>query len=107
MKIAISSRGAGLGAWLHPEFLTSNFIVIVDDEDNFTYIENKTNKNSEKDELELAQEMLEEQIDVLITGQLSKACFDLLQKNHVKIVLVEKGSVLEAVEAFRHDTLKY
>ena len=31
MKIAVSSKGAGLGAWIHPDFLTCNFIVVVDE----------------------------------------------------------------------------
>lgn len=35
MKVAVTAKGAGLGAWLDPVFETCLQIVIVDDRDRF------------------------------------------------------------------------
>ena len=105
MKIAVSSKGAGLGAWIHPEFLTCNFIVVVDDQRDFSAIENQTNRQTESDEKLLADKLIDKGIEIFITGIVSRKTVDFLKNNGIAVYLANEGSILELIEQAKQGNL--
>ncbi|MGQ9648147.1 MAG: hypothetical protein ACUVWO_16595 [Thermodesulfobacteriota bacterium] len=78
MKIAVTAKGAGLGAWLDPNFESCLQIVIVDDRDRFEAWMNPYRETYTKNNLALATRLVKEKIDVLVTGSISS---ESLEKN--------------------------
>lgn len=105
MKVAVTARGAGLGAWLDPVFETCLQIVIVDDHDHFDAWMNPYREVSAMDSLALARKLAEENVDVLVTGSISPQALSLLKESGIKVLSAERGSILELVEAARNHTL--
>lgn len=105
MKIAVTAKGAGLGAWLDPVFETCMQIVIVDDHDRFEAWMNPYREMNMADSLALARKLAEEKIDFLVTGSISPQALNLLSESGIKVRLAEQGSILELVEAARNRTL--
>ncbi|MDP2966742.1 MAG: NifB/NifX family molybdenum-iron cluster-binding protein [Pelolinea sp.] len=105
MKIAVSSKGAGLGAWIHPDFLTCNFIVVVDESRDFLVIKNQTNRQNESDEITLAKELIDKEIGYLITGNISKTIVDFLKSNGLTVYVANEGSILELIEQAEQGSL--
>lgn len=103
MKIAVTAKGAGLGAWLDPVFETCLQIVIVDDRDRFEAWVNPYREMNTTDSL--ARKLVEEKIDILVTGSISPQALNLLSEAGVEVMLAEHGSILELVEAARNHTL--
>jgi predicted Fe-Mo cluster-binding NifX family protein len=101
MKVAVTAMGAGLGAWLDPDFIRCRQIVIVDDHDRFEAWENSTPDQSPADGRQLAQHLIAAEIGVLVTGVIPSQIEDALSRAGVKVRLAEKGSVLELVEEAR------
>lgn len=92
MKIAVSSKGAGLGAWMEPNLAACGFLMIVDEKMHFSAIENKS------DEISLAKTAITEGVKALITGALSESAKELLRQNGIQIYLAQRGSILELID---------
>jgi predicted Fe-Mo cluster-binding NifX family protein len=92
MKIAVSSKGAGLGAWLEPDLEKCGFLMIVDEIYHFEAIENKNS------EIDLAREAVASGATALVAGRLQDSTRDFLLKNHIALYCAHEGSVLELVE---------
>jgi predicted Fe-Mo cluster-binding NifX family protein len=105
MKIAVTAKGAGLGAWLDPNFETCLQIVIVDDWDRFEAWMNPYREAGAKDNLALATKLSEEKVDILVTGSISSQSLKKLGEAEIKVFCAERGSILELVEAARKHTL--
>ena len=105
MKIAVTAKGAGLGAWLDPNFETCLQVVIVDDRDRFEAWMNPHHEASTKDNLALATKLSEEEVDILVTGSISPQSLKKLGDAGVEVFYAEQGSILELVEAARNHTL--
>jgi len=105
MKIAVTAKGAGLGAWLDSNFEACLQIVIVDDRDRFEAWMNPYREASTKDNLALAVKLSEEKIDILVTGSISLQSLEKLGEAGIEVFCAERGSILELVEAARNHTL--
>ncbi len=105
MKIAVTAKGAGLGAWLAPVFEDCLQIVIVDERNRFDAWMNPYREVSAMDSLALARKLAEEKVDVLVTGSISPQALILLKEAGIEVLLAERGSILELVEAVRNHTL--
>ena len=105
MKIAVTAKGAGLGAWLDPNFETCLQIVIVDDNDRFEAWMNPYREAASNDGLALATKLAEEKVDFLVTGSITPLALDKLGEARVEVFCAERGSILELVEAARNCTL--
>lgn len=105
MRIAVTAKGAGLGAWLDPNFETCLQIVIVDDRDRFEAWLNPYREASTKDSPALAIKLTEEKVDILVTGSISLQSLEKLGGAGIKVFCAERGSILEIVEAARNHTL--
>lgn len=105
MKIAVTAKGAGLGAWLDPVFEACLQIVIVDDHDRFDAWMNPYREASSNDGLELAMKLVQEKVNVLVVGTISPVALHLLREAGIEVFCSERGSILELVEATRAHTL--
>lgn len=105
MKIAVTAKGAGLGAWLDPVFETCLQIVIVDDRDRFEAWMNPYRGMNPMDPLPLAKKLAEEKVEKLVTGSISPQALTYLSEKGIEVLLAEGGSILELVEAARSHTL--
>lgn len=105
MKIAVTAKGAGLGAWLDPVFETCLQIVIVDDRDRFEAWMNPYREGNPGEHLSLAAKLVEEKIDTLVTGSISPQSLQKLSQSGVEVAYADSGSILELVEAARNHTL--
>lgn len=103
MKIAVTAKGAGLGAWLDPVFETCLQIIIVDDHDRFEAWMNPYRETN--DSLALAKKLMEEKVDMLVTGSITPQLLKKLGEAGIEVRTAERGSILELVEAARNRTL--
>ena len=106
MRIAITSRGAGLGARLDPHFGKCKQILIVDDEDRFDAWENPASDESGGQGILLAGRLAETSCDGLITGVINPQAYDLLREGGIDVYLADKGSILDLVELVRDGSLQ-
>lgn len=105
MKIAISSKGAGLGAWIEPDLKQAGFIVVVDEDGGFSAVEKPLDVNPDQIEREFIKSALQEDINVFIAGSLEADSCNLLRNKGVMIFTASKGSILELVEAYNNGQL--
>jgi predicted Fe-Mo cluster-binding NifX family protein len=105
MKIAVTAKGAGLGAWMDSEFETCMQIVMVDDRNRFEAIENPFRDPGFTDPLTLANILIAENVDALITGTLSPEALKKLRSAGIVVYRAEAGAILDLVEAVRNHAL--
>lgn len=101
MKIAVTAKGAGLGAWLDPIFETCLQVVIVDDRDRFEAWMNPFREAGLNDGLALAAKLAEEKVGILVTGSISSQAKEILTVAGIDVIFAERGSILELVETAR------
>lgn len=99
MKIAVSSKGAGLGAWIEPSLKSCGFLVVVDDNFKFVAIENKGNTT------DMTNQAIGEGIEALVAGTLDDEIIELLKGSDIKIFIAQQGSILELVEQVNNGNL--
>lgn len=92
MKIAVSSKGAGLGAWIEPDLSKCGFLMVVDDSFKFIAIENEGNAT------DLITQAADEGIEALVAGTLEDEIIEILKGKEIKIFIAQQGSILELVE---------
>ena len=92
MKTAVSSKGAGLGAWIEPDLVKCGFLVIVDENSRFETIENNSRVT------DLIKKAIDKGIQTLVTGNLEEDTFKLLKDKNVNVHFAQEGSVLELIE---------
>jgi predicted Fe-Mo cluster-binding NifX family protein len=105
MNIAVTSKGAGLGAWLDPDFDHCLQVVIVDEDDRFQSWPGPNPSGSEDAARSLAERLVKEQVNGVVTGVLSPAALEILHAGGVRVFLAQKGSILQLVEAARGGSL--
>jgi len=105
MKIAVTAKGAGLGAWLDPNFETCLQIVIVDDRDRFEAWMNPYREANTNGPLALAEKLAAEKVDMLVTGSISPQSLQKLRDAGIEVFSADRGSILELVEDARSHTL--
>jgi predicted Fe-Mo cluster-binding NifX family protein len=101
MKIAITAKGAGLGAWLDPAFERSLQIVIIDDDDRFTAFEPQSLGVGEQAGVAAAQRLVSEGVAAVVTGTIPAREYAVLKNAGTKVLHAESGSMLELVEQAR------
>jgi predicted Fe-Mo cluster-binding NifX family protein len=105
MRIAVTSKGAGLGAWLDPDFESCLQIVIVDDRDRFEAWMNPYREAGPEDRSALADRLVEERVDIVVTGALSPRSLEKFRAAGIAVFSAAQGAILEIVEAARNGKL--
>jgi len=101
MKIGLTVKGSGLGAWLDDDFAECMQVMFVNDDNSFYAWPNPFRESEDNSVLKLAEMIVAEQIDVLITSQISVLASDILSKAGMKVMVKENGTVFELVDEAR------
>lgn len=107
MKIAVTAKGAGLGAWIDDDFLHCKQIVLVDENNRFEAWSNPFKEDSSQTAaIQLANWIVDEGIKLLITKEIPPQCREIFENAGVVIYQVKEGAVLSLVEQARNGLLK-
>lgn len=101
MKIALTVKGAGLGAWLDDDFAHCGFVIMVDDDHRFDSWKKPAAEMADQPPQAVMDHVLREKPDVLITGKISKNQKDTLIVQGIRVMDNREGFVLELLEEAR------
>ena len=100
MKIALTGLGAGLGAWLDDSFAKCNQVMIVEDNNRFTDWLNPFRDDVNAPTL-LADAIIKENVDVLITSQISAEAASKISIAGINLVTKNGGTVFDLIDEVR------
>jgi len=108
MKIAISSEGKELTSKLDPRFGRAPYFIIVDAETMaYEVVENSQNlKLPQGAGIQAGKTIVDNKVDVLITGHCGPKAFKVLQSAGIKIMIGAKGRVENAIEQYKSGELE-
>ena len=95
MKIALTAKGVGFGAWLDDDFAHCGFVMVVDDDNQFDSRKNPTSEEKDLPPQELTEFILQTKPDVLITGTISGSQKAAFTAQNIKVLEGRTGFVLE------------
>jgi predicted Fe-Mo cluster-binding NifX family protein len=101
MKIALTVKGVGLGAWLDDDFANCGHVMVVDDDNKFIAWENATRNNDQDAGKKLADSILRENPDMLITGEITEPEKATLLSSDIVVLDNRSGFVLALIEEAR------
>lgn len=105
MKVAVTARGAGLGAWLDPVFEESRQIVVVDEGGRFVSRSADGAPESDPGGAARIRWLIEVGAGCLVTGRVGDVARRGLRAAGIPVFAADEGSVLALVEAVRNGTL--
>jgi len=106
MDIALTAKGPGLGAWLDPDFGQCVHIMIMNDRNRFKTWPNPY-RETEAGDVALARQLVEHQVDAVVTGVMSPAAQTVLAEAGIPVYLVEDvDAILTLTEAVREGALQ-
>ena len=103
MRIAVTSKGPNLNSEMDPRFGRAAYIIIVDtDTLAFEAVNNAANANALKGAgIQAASTLNDKGAEVLLTGHCGPNAFRTLEAANIRVVNDVKGTVREAVNAFK------
>lgn len=107
MKIGISSMGKDINSMLDVRFGRCNYFVIYDTEGGLVKaIENKGQMSGGGAGIAAAQQILDEDVDVVITGNMGPNAFNLFKNSDIKVYRCGSIKVETAVQLFKEGKLE-
>ena len=108
MKLAVTSTGRGLDANLDPRFGRAAYFIIVDPETMaFEVVENNQNLNLPQGAgIQAAKTIVDNQVDVLITGHCGPKAFKVLRSAGTKVMTGAGRTVTDAIAQFSNGELE-
>ena len=102
MKLAITSTGKELDSNLDPRFGRAAYFIVVDPETMaMEVVENSQNLNLPQGAgIQAGKTIVDNQVEVLITGHCGPKAFKVLQQAGVKVVTGAGGTVSDAITQF-------
>jgi len=103
MKIAVTAKGKDLDAEVDPRFGRAQYLIVYDtDGDSFSAMDNTANVDATHGAgVQAGQSVARAGATALITGNCGPRAFSVLKSAGVKVYTGAKGTVKEAVEAFK------
>ena len=107
MKIAISASGKKLSDLLDQRFGRCEFFQVYDSETKeIQILQNKGNQASGGAGIAAANQIVDENIEVIITGRLGPNAFDIVTENNIKAYTCECLSIGEILKKYDKKELK-
>jgi predicted Fe-Mo cluster-binding NifX family protein len=108
VKIAVTSTGKELDSGLDLRFGRSAYFIIVEPETMaFQVVENSQNLNLPQGAgIQAGKTIVDNQVDVLVTGHCGPKAFKVLQQAGVKVVTGAGGTVTDAIKQFNDGELE-
>ena len=103
MKIAVTATGRDITSDLDPRFGRAQYFIFVDsDSMKYEVVENTQNLNLPQGAgIQAGKTIVENNADVLISGNCGPKAFKVLSSAGVKIVVGPRGRVVDAVEKYK------
>lgn len=106
MKIGISSRGKTLDSLLDERFGRCEYFLIYDTKDKqSSVLENKGQLAQGGAGIKTAQQLIDEKVDVIITGHLGPNAYELIDKSGIKAYECKTTTINLAIEKLENDEL--
>lgn len=108
MKIAISSEGNTLDAFLDTRFGRAKGFIFYDlDSDDFSFTDNEKNLNAAQGTgIQTAQYVADEHVFAVITGYCGPKAYKVLESAGIKIYVSEKDTIKNIIKKFKNNELK-
>jgi len=108
MKIAISSNGEDLNSNIDLRFGRAfGFIIYNLDNDTFSFADNNQNLNASQGAgIQAAQNVVNQNVEAIVTGHCGPKAFKVLSAANVKIYTGAEGTVKQTVEKFKKGELQ-
>ena len=108
MKLAITSTGKELDSNLDPRFGRAAYFIMVDPKTMaFEVVENSQNLNlSWGAGIQASKTIVDNHVDVLITGNCGPKAFMVLERAGIKIVTGASGTITENIDKFKKGELQ-
>ena len=108
MKIAVTSTGKDLTSNMDTRFGRAEYFIFVDSETmEFEVIDNKQNLNLPQGAgIQAGKIIIDNNVDVLITGNCGPKAFKILNKGRVKIITGANGKVIDSILKYQSNELK-
>ena len=102
MRIAITSNGQDLNASFSPVFGRAPYFIIVDTENmnNIRAIVNDAMNVARGAGFRAAQNVIDQNVEAVLTGNIGPNSFDILQRAGIKIYSVNASTVKDAIDMF-------
>lgn len=108
MKIAFSSKGKEKSDLIDMRFGRCDYFQIHDTEkETFYVVENKGKSAGGGAGISAAQQLLDEEVEAIVTGNLGPNAFLVIQKANIKTYKAENASVESMLEKFKSGTLDF
>ena len=109
MKIAVPAEGSTLSSKADSRFgRAAGFVVYDDKTKDVTYVENTQNLQAVQGAgIQSAKNILEAQIDIVLTAHVGPKAFTVLQQAGVKVYTGIEGTVQNALDAYEEKRLKF
>ena len=108
MRIAVTSTGKDLDSNMDPRFGRAAYFIIVNPETmEYETVENSQNLNLPQGAgIQAGKTVVDNNVDVLITGNCGPKAFKVLQSAGVEIFTGAEGNVADAVSKYKNGELK-
>lgn len=107
MKIGISSTGLTISSPADPRFgRCSNFAIYDTDDNSYRFIENKAQQAGGGAGIAAAQQMIDEDVEIILTGNMGPNAYNVIKGNGIKIFRIGNASVEKAVQLFKEAKLE-
>jgi predicted Fe-Mo cluster-binding NifX family protein len=108
MKVAITASGQNPDSQIDLRFGRARGFIIYDlDNDSYQYVDNTQNLNAMQGAgIQAAQNIVNQDVEALITGHCGPKAFSVLSSANVKIFTGSEGTVQEALEKYKNNDLQ-
>ena len=101
MKIALTVKGVGFGAWLDADFSNCGHVMVVEDDNQFEAWKNPLRRSYDHSGRELAESIIQAEPDILVTGNIADDQKGLFISQGIGVMDQRQGYVLELLEEAR------
>lgn len=107
MKVCFSSIGKDLGSSLDTRFGRCQHFIVVDTETgDYKVVDNDGQISPHGAGISAAQQVIKENVDVIITGNLGPNSMRLLEGSDIQLLRGKNGTIQSNLESFKDDKLE-
>lgn len=107
MKIAVSCLGKTMDDKLDQRFGRCSYFVIYDSDKGSSYtLENKGQSSGGGAGIAAAQQIIDEEVEVVITGNMGPNAYNLMKSSEIKVFHCENASCMEAIKSYEDKKLE-
>lgn len=107
MKIAISASGKNAESLLDKRFGRCEYFQVYDTEsEEIKLLENKGQDSSGGAGIAASNQLIDENVDVIITGSLGPNAFELIEKSEIKAYKCDEIAIISVLEKYKNGEIE-